>query len=155
MTKSKRRDTRPPMGSQALPPLSFEEVITVIDGAWMRRGNCAQSGIDMTSDQDKSHLEAKRAVCDGCPVADSCLRYMLLTNDQYTIAAGMGYRARRAFDNGQRYSVCERCSAGFTYSKTNVYQRRNLCASCSEHPVRDGQASRQHFTLENEMRISS
>lgn len=115
-----------------LPPLDFAEAAAIIDGRWMRSGACGQVELDFTT---ASEDECKE-VCRSCPEQLRCLRYALLTGDRHYVIGNTSPAERRVLDNGQRYSVCIDCGAGFLWIRQSKTPELLKCSTCNNNAHR-------------------
>ena len=108
-----------------LPLLTPEEITRTIEGAWMTHGNCTTA-----TAPDITEAEFK-ATCKNCPVTGHCLAYASLIDARDWVYGGLEYADRRELDNGQRYSTCSACGAGYTWTQTTRGRDPGVCSTCN------------------------
>jgi WhiB family redox-sensing transcriptional regulator len=80
--------------------------------------------------QQKTELQAAKAVCDQCPVRDQCADWVNRHNDSHLLGiwAGTTWASRQKTRRNQPPPPCTDCG-----TTTNVYPRRQLCEPCHNH----------------------
>lgn len=114
-------------GSVPLPLLTDAEIGQIVDGEWIRHGACTMEGAPPVDGDE----QAFKAACRTCPVETQCLLYGLVTGATDMIYGGRDVEERKPLDRGQRYSICERCSAGFTWTKAPRRPGPSVCSTCN------------------------
>lgn len=63
--------------------------------AWMAQGNCRNYPPATFFPSDGVGVDRARAICKGCPVADTCLEYALEERIEHGVWGGCSERERR------------------------------------------------------------
>lgn len=63
--------------------------------AWMGKGNCRDYPPATFFPSDGVGVERARAICKGCPVAETCLEYALTERIEHGVWGGASERERR------------------------------------------------------------
>lgn len=71
------------------------EVQEMKETSWMRRGACRSYPPDTFFPSDGVGVERAKAICSGCPVADSCLNYALENRIDHGVWGGVSERGRQ------------------------------------------------------------
>ncbi len=92
------RCVEPPRGEKGHPlTVVPHQLLWEPEQGWRQDAACRNLAIDQffPSEEDEEGINAAKAICDDCPVADACLQYALVTNQTEGVWGGLDANERR------------------------------------------------------------